>query len=162
MRAAILILCTGLAACTASKPQPVNTAKIIDTIKADEVRSNADWAAHDVAKIVSFFAPRASVILPGAPIMHGTAALTTGIGQNLNDPNFTLTFASNRVLVAKSGDLAVARGTYKQSGTVNGQAVTTAGTYVTVFRPQPDGSWKAQWDIVTPGPAAPPAPAPAK
>jgi len=154
MRAAILILSAGLAACTAPKPAPVNTAKIVDTIKANEVRSNADWAAHDVGKIVGFFAPHASVILPSAPVMHGTAALTAGIGQTLNDPNFSLTFVSNRVLVAKSGDLAVARGTYKQSGTVNGEAVTTTGTYVTVFRPQPDGAWKAQWDIVTPGPPA--------
>lgn len=158
MRPAILIVCAALAACTASKPKAVNTAKIVDTIQTNEVRSNADWAAHDVAKIVGFFAPDASVILPGAPIMTGTKALTEGISQTLNDPNFSLTFASNRVLVAKSGDLAVAQGAYKQSGTVNGQAVITTGTYVTVFRPQPDGSWKGQWDIVTPGPSPAPPP----
>jgi ketosteroid isomerase-like protein len=148
------------AACTGGRKM-VNTAKIVDTIKANEVRSNADWAAHDVGRIVSFFSPDASVILPGAPVMTGTKALTDGIGKTLDDPNFSLTYASDRVFVAASGDLAVARGTYRQSGAdpASGKTVTTVGAYVTVFRPQPDGSWKGVWDIVTPGPAKAPAPA---
>ena len=165
-RMVCLTLAVLVAACAAGhKARPVNTAKVLDTIKANEVRSNADWAAHDVARIVGFFSPDASVILPGAPIMTGTKALTDGIGKTLEDPNFALTFASDRVYVAASGDLAVARGSYRQSGTdpATGVAATTTGTYVTVFRPQPDGSWKGVWDIVTPGPSTPaPPPAVAK
>ena len=132
----------------------VNTAKIVDAIKTSEVRQNDNWAAHDIPKIVSFFAPDASVILPGQPIASGDKAITDGVGKILDDPNFALTFASDRVFVAASGDLAADRGSYRETTTdpVTGKAVTTNGTYVTVFRPQPDGDWKAQWDIVTPGP----------
>jgi ketosteroid isomerase-like protein len=160
MKAVALLACLAAASCAPGASQTrhvVNTAKIVDTIQAAEVRSNADWAAHDVPRIVAFFSPDASVILPGAPVMTGSKALTAGIGKTLDDPAFSLTFASDRVFVAKSGDLAVARGSYAQTGAdpAGGKPVTVKGTYVTVFRPQPDGSWKGVWDIVTPGPAVP-------
>jgi hypothetical protein len=34
-------------------------------------------------------------------------------------------------------------------------AAKVSGTFVTVYKPQPDGTWKAVWDITAPGaPAA--------
>lgn len=156
--ASMILLAAGCAPHLNQGRLGVNTAKIVDAIKTSEVRQNDAWAAHDVSKIVGFFAPDASVILPGQPIVSGSHALTDSIGKALDDQNFALTFASDRVFVAASGDLAVARGTYRQTGSdpTNGKAITVTGTYVTVFKPQSDGAWKAEWDIVTPGPAAPP------
>ncbi len=158
MKAAILLVALGLVA-AAPAVRPADTASIVAIIKDCEARQNANFAARDVQKIVAFFAPDASVILPNAPVMTGGKALSEGIGAALSDPNFALTFASDQVYVAASRDLAVARGWYRQSGTdpASHKAVTTTGTYVTVFRPQPDGSWKGVWDIVTPGPGAAPA-----
>jgi hypothetical protein len=34
--------------------------------------------------------------------------------------------------------------------------IDTVGAFVTVYKRQPDGSWKAIWDIATPGAAPAP------
>jgi ketosteroid isomerase-like protein len=53
--------------------------------------------------------------------------------------------------VAGSGDLAYSRGTYTMTMTdpKTKKPVTDHGSYVTDYRKQPDGSWKAVADIVT-------------
>ena len=147
-----------LAACgqPAAPARPVDTAKIIDAIKTDEVHWNADYKSGDPAKIAAHYAPRATLMLAGAPTAVGTAAIETMLKQATGDPGFTLTFASDKVDVAASGDLAASRGTYKQTSTdpKTKTVVTETGTFVTVYKPRPDGAWKAIWDIATPGPAA--------
>jgi len=135
---------------------PVDTAKIIDGIKTDEVHWNADWKSGDPAKIVAHYAPGAVVMIAGAPPSVGSAAIEAFDKQATGDPGFTLTFASDKVDVAASGDLAASRGTYKQTSTdpKTKTVVTETGNFVTVYKPRPDGAWKAIWDIATPGPAA--------
>jgi ketosteroid isomerase-like protein len=52
------------------------------------------------------------------------------------------------VEVARSGDLAYTRGAYQLSfKSPQGTQVTDQGKYLTVYRRQPDGSWKAVEDI---------------
>ncbi len=80
----------------------------------------------------------------------------------MNDSAFALTFASDQVEVARSGDLAVTHGSFTQTATdPDTKAVLTRkGSYVTVYKPQGGGVWKAVWDIMTPDgePAAAPIP----
>ncbi len=163
----IFALAAALCACVpAARPgkAPVNTAKIVDTIQTTEAHANQDWAARDTDKIVGFFAPNAVIIQPGAPPITGAAAIRAGVAQLLADPAFSLTFASDQVDVAASGDLAAARGTFRQTETdPKTKAVTVStGSYVTVFKPGSDGVWRGVWDIVSPGPAAAGPAAPAK
>ncbi|HZL00013.1 MAG TPA: nuclear transport factor 2 family protein [Caulobacteraceae bacterium] len=154
--AAAAALC---AACTPGAippPRPaVDAARIVDAIKTGEVHWNADWAAKDPVKIADHYAPGAIVMNPGAPAMAGEAAYQAGIRQLLEDDGFTLTFVSDKVDVAASGDQAVSHGTWKATGTdPKTRAVTTStGSFVTLYKPQADGAWKAVWDIATPGPA---------
>ena len=58
-----------------------------------------------------------------------------------------------------SGDLASSRGHFSLTMTdkATNKPVTTTGSYLTVFKRQDDGSWKAVEDFITPGPAAAPA-----
>ena len=80
----------------------------------------------------------------------------------LADPNISLTFTANSVDVAKSGDLAFTQGVYTMVTTdpKTKKAVTEKGTYLTAYKKQTDGSWKAVQDINTPeAPAVPVAPA---
>jgi len=78
------------------------------------------------------------------------------------DPNLKLDFASDRVEVADSGDLAATRGSYTLTVTdpVTKKPVNDKGSYVTVFRKQKDGAWKAVFDINSSEvpPVAPPEP----
>ena len=135
----------------------VDTAKIIDAIKTDEVHWNNDWKGGDSATIASHYASGATLMVPSLPPMLGAAAIRAGIAETLEDQAFALTFASDKVDVAASGDLAAARGTYTQTATDPNThtVVTQKGTYVTVYKPQAGGAWKAVWDINTPSAPAP-------
>jgi ketosteroid isomerase-like protein len=59
------------------------------------------------------------------------------------------------VLVASAGDLATSRGHYTITMTdkATGKPVTSTGTYLTVFKKQADGDFKAVEDMIIPGPA---------
>ncbi|MHB8528043.1 MAG: YybH family protein [Caulobacteraceae bacterium] len=155
------ILTAALAACAPAGAPPrsaVDTAKIVDAIKTDEVRWNADYKSGDPARIAAHYAPNAVLMIADTPPAVGTAAIESTLKQATGDPAFGLTFASDKVDVAASGDLAAARGTYRLTATdpKTRTVVTATGSYVTVFKPRPDGTWKAVWDIntPTPGPAA--------
>jgi len=140
------------------------TSKIFDTIKADEVHWNADWKSGDAAKVASHYDAAAKVMLPGAQVVDGLPAIENAVQKDMDTPGFALTFSSDKIFIARSGDLAVARGVYTQTTTnPSNQAVESqSGTFVTVYRPGSDGAWKAQWGILTPGleesKPAPPAP----
>jgi uncharacterized protein (TIGR02246 family) len=153
-----------LASCGPGKPlhPPNDTAKIVDTIKADEVRWNADWRAEDAAKIAAHYAPEAVLMVPGQAPAVGSAAIRAALDQAMAAGGLTVSFSSDQVSVARSGDLAVARGAYTQTTAHPGAGapVSQSGTYVTVYKPGADGAWRAVWDINTPG-APPPGPAPA-
>jgi ketosteroid isomerase-like protein len=131
----------------------VDTAKIVDSIKTDEVHWNADYRSGDASKIVAHYAPHAILMMPGAAPAQGPDAIGAVVGKMMAAPGFALTFASDKVDVADSGDLAVTRGHYKLTTTdaKTGAAADQTGVYVTVYKPGPDGTWKATWDIIAPG-----------
>jgi len=54
-----------------------------------------------------------------------------------------------QVEVSRGGDLGYARGTYELTATdpANKKAATEKGRFVTIFRKEADGSWKAVQDI---------------
>jgi uncharacterized protein (TIGR02246 family) len=143
-----------LGACEQSRPAPVITSKIIDAIKADEVHWNVDYRSGDPAKVVSHYAPHATVMMPGGPPLVGTPAIKAAMDQAYQDPHFGVSFASDKVDVAKSGDIAASRGAWRQTSTdpKTKQVTVATGYFVTVYKPQPDGRWLAIWDILTPAP----------
>ena len=156
---AILSSCLGVAlvaGCGQRPHPPVDTAKVVDAIKTDEVHWNADWKSGDAARLASHFAPNAVVMSSGAAPLVGTASIQSATNRLISQPGFSFAFVSERVDVAASGDLAAARGTYKLTGSNprTGVPVTEAGSYVTVYKPAANGVWKAVWDITAPGAAA--------
>lgn len=139
-----------------------DTAAIEKQIRAVETQWQADYAAHNADALAGHYADDAALINPGAAPATDAAARRAALGQIVADPNLKLEFASDRVLVARSGELATSRGHYTMQMTdpATKKAKTENGTYVTVYRKQDDGSWKAVEDAVIPSaPAAAPAPA---
>lgn len=133
----------------------------VKAITDTEVQANQAWAAKDIDKAMAFYADDAVLIVPGADPMQGKDALRTSLKGMLADPAISLTFQSSKVDVAKSGDLGYSVGTYKMTVTdpATKKPVNDHGNYVTTFRKQADGSWKAVADIAS---SAVPPPAPAK
>ena len=76
----------------------------------------------------------------------------------MGDPNFALDFHGTRWDVAKSGELGFAQGSYTMTMTnpKTKKGATDKGKYLTVFKKQADGTWKAVEDMVSSdGPMAP-------
>ncbi|MDQ5857082.1 MAG: DUF4440 domain-containing protein, partial [Acidobacteriota bacterium] len=58
----------------------------------------------------------------------------------------------NEVQVSASGDLGYSIGTYERmSKDPAGRPTSATGTYVSIWRKQADGRWRAVLDIGTPG-----------
>jgi len=153
-RASSAVLTLGLlalAGCTQAPPPPPPDTREADAkaIKDSETAWNKEWAAKDSAAIVNHYADDASVELPNAPIMTGKAAITAGLKDFVSDPNMAITFEAAQVEVSKGGDLAYTRGSYSLTMTdpKTKKPVMEKGKYVTVYKKQADGSWKAVQDI---------------
>jgi ketosteroid isomerase-like protein len=77
------------------------------------------------------------------------------------DPALSLKFQASKVDVSASGDLAYTQGSYTLTATDphTGKVINDHGSFVTTYRKQPDGSWKAVVDIASsdvPPPTPPP------
>lgn len=146
------VLLLALAGCNSAPPAPV-----VD-IAAEEAKLHEleggwvkAWAAKDLDKIVANYTADATVMAPGFPAMSGTAAIKDGLKGMLADSKLQLSFSSAKVEVAKGGDVAYTRGTYQMtmSDSKTKKPVTDKGSYVTIYKKQADGSWKASEDINT-------------
>lgn len=111
---------------------------------------------------MAFYADDEVLMAPGMEPFHGKDAMRAGLKDMLADPAVSLTFQSSKVEVAQSGDLACTQGSYKLTVTdpATHKPINDHGNYVTTFRKQADGSWKAVADI--PSSAVPPLMPPAR
>ena len=157
------LIAFSLVACNpAPTPAPDTHDADVKAITDTEVQANQAWASKDADKIMAFYADDAVLMTPGAESVQGKDAIRNDLKQMLADPAVSLTFQSSKVDVAKSGDLGYTAGTYKLTVTdpATHKPITDHGNYVTTFRKQADGSWKAAADIASS--AVPPMPPPKK
>jgi uncharacterized protein (TIGR02246 family) len=126
-----------------------------DTRAADEAAIHAavkEWSASaqakDADKVSSFYAEDGVVMLEDMPDISGKAAIREAMGGMMADPNFALSFAADKVVVARSGDLAYETGTYTMTlSDAKKQPSTEKGHYVVVWQKQADGVWKVVRDV---------------
>jgi ketosteroid isomerase-like protein len=113
-----------------------------------------EWATTvtDTDKFLSYFAPDASVYVPGAPVATGSGPIRESLTRMSSSPGFALTFAPTRADVSASGDLGYTSGTYES--TMGG--VMDKGKYITVWQKQSGGEWKVKEDIFNSDAGAPP------
>jgi len=123
----------------------------VQAIRDLEKQWNQDYAAKDVAKSMSQYADDAILMAPGMAAASGKDAIQKIQQSMVGDPAFALKFDSSNVDVASSGDLAYTRGTYTMTMTdaATKKPTNDHGSYVTTYRKQADGSWKAVMDIAT-------------
>ena len=158
-----LALLFGVTACKpAAKETPkVDTAAEEQAIRAKETAWMEAYEKHDAAALASQYEDDASLASNGVALLTDAPGRKAFLDGFAADPALKVDFASDRVIVAESGDLASSRGHYSFTYTdpATKQPKTESGSYLTVYRKAADGSWKAAEDFTTPGPAAAPAPA---
>jgi len=125
-----------------------------DTRAADEaaIRANdasfGQWAlAKDIDKCVSLYADDAVAFAPGAPAVIGKDNIRKMIAGLINTPGIQMNAHIASVDVARSGDIAIDRGSVDSTVTdKKGKATTQTIEYVLVWKKQADGSWKITAD----------------
>jgi len=149
-----LIAATAALAATPALAAPVDTAKIIAALKAVEAQMNADIVARDPVKFASHYDDAATGMNPGEPPIHGRAAIEASAKQAFADPNFTQTYFVDDAGVSADGTLGWTQGHCTETDTnprTHARSVN-ACAYLTLFKLEADGSWKAIEDIDTPIP----------
>jgi uncharacterized protein (TIGR02246 family) len=152
-----------LASCS---PQPtVDLAAEEATLR----KLDAEWSqaaqAKDVDKFVSYYAEDGALLGQHSPIATGPAEIRKVVAGLMALPGVSLSFAPNKVEVAKSGDLAYVRGSFKMTfNDPAGKPVNDVGKYVEVWKKQAGGQWKVAADIFNTDlpPMVPPPAEPAK
>lgn len=153
-----------MTACNQAPPAP---AVVPDTRDADvkaigdsETQWDQEYAAKDLDKVAAHYTDDAVLMTPFAEALNGKDAIRGALKEMISDPAFALTFKASKIDVAKSGDLAYTQGSYtlKVTDPATHKPITDHGSYVTTYRKQADGSWKAVTDIAST--AVPPQPPP--
>src|SRR5262245_5487580 len=104
-------------------------------------------AAMDLEATLSFFAADAIEMPPNAPLASGKDALRSVWFGYFRTPGFAMSWRPTKVEVARSGELGYSMGVYEQTMHDRmGKPVTDRGKYVTIWKKQPDGKWKAAID----------------
>ena len=149
-------LALALGACTnsAGNAGKVDAESIKQAIKADEAKMNQDFKARSSEGLSSHYADDVYFVAPGVTA-DGSTEIRKVFANASTDSAFNVTFSSDKVDVAASGDIAYSRGkfTEKYTDSKTGKVMTGSGTYLTVYKKQDDGSWKIVEDVaaVDPG-----------
>ena len=124
-------------------------------IKDVEAASLADWKAKKADGVASHYAPDATFYDSGQAPVTGHDKVQEAATTFLKDPNFSIDFTNKDTIVAGSGDMGYTKGTYQVTYTdpKTKQKASEDGRYITIFRKQADGSWKAVEDAAIAGPA---------
>jgi len=134
-----------------------DTAAIQNAIKADEKKWSDEFQAkpRSIDALVAHYANDALFIAPGVKPTSGIADIRKAYEDGMKDPNFNITFAADKVDVAQSGDYAISQGRFSESYTdpATKQAKSDSGSFLTVYKKQADGSWKAVQDWAVADPA---------
>jgi uncharacterized protein (TIGR02246 family) len=145
-----------LPACQA-REKPANDAAEVSVAAVDTagdeqaIRAHVDhWLqlvkAKDASGIAEMYAEDGAVMPPNAPIGKGRAAIQLAWASMMRTPGFDLTFTPEQIVVSRSGDMALDRGTYSLTIAPAGTTQTDTGKYVVVWR-KIGGDWKAAADI---------------
>jgi uncharacterized protein (TIGR02246 family) len=144
-RSAVLTAVALGAAATACAPwgPPPNPREVME---ADRAFAEAT-AARGAEGWASFFTPDGRMYRQRGYV-DGRDSIRAAIAPAFADTTSALRWAPDTAVVAASGDLAYTLGHWESvARTPTGDSVVARGNYVTIWRRQPDGSWKAAVDI---------------
>ena len=117
--------------------------------------ADAQWLAaaqaHDLEKILPFWSDDATILAPGSPAVVGKSAIRQYVSGAFATPGFSISWKTDKIEIAKSGDMAYSTGSDKISvNTPDGKTVTEENRSIAVWKKQPDGSWKCVYDVMSP------------
>jgi ketosteroid isomerase-like protein len=94
----------------------------------------------------AFYDDNVMGIQPGQPVMNGKVNVLKAVADAKMDSMNTLVWKADRAFVSSSGDMGYVWGHYTMKTNAMGTDTTLYGAYVTIYKKQADGSWKAVVD----------------
>lgn len=117
-----------------------------------ETRFAKDVAERGGKAFADWFADDGVTLGNGAAPVIGRVAIAKS--ANWSPKDYQLTWTPTDALMGPSGDMGYTWGHFEgHSKDANGNAVTTSGRYMTIWRRQPDGAWKVVLDAGSNEPA---------
>lgn len=106
-----------------------------------------DWsdvaATRDVEATLTGWADDAVMMPPGMPMLEGKQAIRGYVEGAAQIPGFRISWEPISAHVSQSGDMAyLIERNVTTMNDESGNPVTTHGKVVTIWRKEPDGSWK--------------------
>ena len=135
-----------------------NQQKVDTKLEGEKVmKLSREWSVvastGDVEKTVSYWADDAFVMSAGQPPLKGKPAIRQMVEESYKIPGFRISWQPQSVEVSESGDMAYMIENSQVSMTDStGKPVILRNKSVSIWRKQPDGSWKNAVDISTPDP----------
>jgi uncharacterized protein (TIGR02246 family) len=142
------IFAAGLAGCAQQQPAAPPDTRAADeaTIRAADADFVKAAAAKDLDQAMALYADDAVFIASGVPAAVGKDNIRKNI-QGLLAAPVQIGITVTSVDVARSGDLAMDRGTVQATVTdKKGRTSTSISDYVLVWKKMTDGSWKIEAD----------------
>lgn len=154
----LVAVALGTAACkpAAEQAPKVDSAAVEQAIRAKETAWMDAYNKHDSKALAAQYEEGAALASNGTRLMTDSVGRSIFLDAMASDPALKVDFASDRIIVAQSGELASSRGHYTMTYTdpATKKPKTESGAYLTVYRKGADGKWQAAEDMTTPGPAA--------
>jgi len=164
---AMLAMVSGLAEAQKShQPSRAHRESNADAATTALLQVDRDFAqagvAKDIDRFMSYIAEDVRFYSAGV-MQTGKLPFREGWAKGFADPNWSITWAPLYAEAAQSADLGYTTGSFEiHDKSADGTPLVRKGSYVTLWRKQPDGKWKVALDIgsfVPPKPAAPAQPA---
>ena len=115
----------------------------------------------DINKFVTYYTADGSLYPQGMPVVTGPEAIREALTKMSSMPGFALQWSPTKADVSASGDFGYTAGSYQMTmNDAAGKPMAEKGKYVTIWKKQSNGQWKAAEDIFN-ADAPPPPPAPA-
>jgi uncharacterized protein (TIGR02246 family) len=147
-------LALSLGACTKPGSAAADPDAVQQALKADETKMNQQFKDKDTEGLASHYTDE-SFFVAGGTTADGSTEIRKVFADATTDKAFEVHFASDKIDVAPSGDMAYARGKFTEKYTdKSGKVVSSNGTYIAVYKKQDDGKWKVVEDIAAVDPAS--------
>jgi uncharacterized protein (TIGR02246 family) len=111
--------------------------------------------AHDLEKTVALWTDDATLVDGDSGPVVGKTAIGAYVSRAFALSGFSISWKTDKIEVAQSGELAYTTGTGEISFTgPDGKMAREPNESLAIWRKQPDGSWKCSYEVMSPVPAA--------
>lgn len=139
----LFLAMTFLAVCGCAEVGSQSTDSEVQELRAADAALQQAVAAHDLNRIMSFYADNAVLMPTAEPMLSGKAAITEEWKHILAIPDMQNAGKLMSAEVSSGHDLAYTMGTYQsQMMGEDGKQVTEPGKWLSVWKKQSDGAWR--------------------